>query len=387
MISNKSLFPALSPALVMAIVMLPGITLVSGCSSNEERPVYQGAQYYKNLEYPPDLTEPDTTDELRIPEPTDQAMQRFRDNNQLETTITPKFNGIRVVSYAGESWLEIDNPVEYVWPRAQEFFEREGIALVDVRPLLGYMETEWTTKFSPEAGFFKSIFQRIEPDRKHKFRLRAERMDDDSKTRIYIAHSQIEKQVFGEFSEEIIWVSRPGDIEVEREMLARMALFAGLDKEKGLALIENYRPYSSLVKLDKTDTSSLTMSGSMDFVWRRALRALDRMRMNDIREDKSASTLYFTVDKLEDKDLDIRQEDEEDDLAKSSWLMQLLTGDDGEDAGIAGQYRLVFSSPGGSKIRVVVRDENTTVLTDDDGDKYSTARVEQIRNALARHLE
>ena len=78
-----------SPVLLLLPATLLGMALLSACSSSEERPVYQGAQYYKNLEYPPDLSAPDTTDELRIPEPTKEAMQSFRDNNQLETTITP----------------------------------------------------------------------------------------------------------------------------------------------------------------------------------------------------------------------------------------------------------------------------------------------------------
>jgi hypothetical protein len=35
--------------------------VLSSCSlfGGDERPVYQGAEYYKNLEVPPDLTEPE----------------------------------------------------------------------------------------------------------------------------------------------------------------------------------------------------------------------------------------------------------------------------------------------------------------------------------------
>jgi len=374
-----------SPVLVLLPATLLGMALLSACSSSEERPVYQGAQYYKNLEYPPDLSAPDTTDELRIPEPTKEAMQSFRDNNQLETTITPKFDGIRMVSYAGDSWLEIDNEVEYVWPRVKAFFEHEGIKVVDERPLLGYMETEWTVKMSPDRGFLKSLFQRVEPDQKHKFRVRLARIDDSAKTRMHIAHSQIERVMSGEYNEDDSWVTRPGDLEVERELLSRMALFAGLDKEQGLALLENYRPYSSLIRLDKDDTTSLTMTGSMDFVWRRSLRALDRMRMKEIREDRSASTIYFVVGKIQDEDLAINQDGEEDELAESSWLMRLITGDE-EPEELSGQYRLELSRQEG-RVRIAVRDENTTVNTDDDGSVYSSARVEQIRDALVRHLE
>ena len=136
------------------------VLIISACTN--ERPVYHGAEYYKNLEVPPDLTAPDRGDELKVPEPTDEALQRFRDNNKLETVITPKFDGVRMVSYAGNSWIEVDNNVEKVWPRLLEFWEQEGFEMVQVRPLLGFMETDWVTRLGGDTGYFKSLFQKFE---------------------------------------------------------------------------------------------------------------------------------------------------------------------------------------------------------------------------------
>ncbi|RKZ65930.1 MAG: hypothetical protein DRQ44_07415, partial [Gammaproteobacteria bacterium] len=274
--------------IVYAMLML---FMISSCSlfGGDERPVYQGAEYYKNLEVPPDLTTPDTGGQLRVPKASDEALQRFRDNHKLETVITPKFDGVRMVSYAGNSWIEIDNNVEFVWGRLLEFWEGEGMTLAEKRPLLGYMETDWVKRLGADSGFFRSIFQRFEPDQKDKFRVRLERFDLDNKTRLYIAHSRIERITRGEDADEFYWESRPSDIEAEREIISRMALFAGKDQEQTLQLLENYRPYASLVKLDSTNTIALTMTGSMDFVWRRAMRALDRMDMQDIRQEKESS--------------------------------------------------------------------------------------------------
>ncbi|MDT8283447.1 MAG: hypothetical protein RQ982_11660, partial [Gammaproteobacteria bacterium] len=106
--------------------------IVTSCSN--QRPVYQGAEYYKNLEVPPDLTKLDKADEVSIPRPTDEAVQRFRDNNKLDTVITPRFDGVRVVSSAGTSWIEVDNNVDKVWPKLLEFWEYEGFELVQIRP-------------------------------------------------------------------------------------------------------------------------------------------------------------------------------------------------------------------------------------------------------------
>ena len=363
------------------------IAVVAIASCTNERPVYQGAEYYKNLEVPPDLTEPDRADELRVPKPTEEALQRFRDNNKLETVITPKFDGVRMVSYAGNSWIEIDNNVEKVWPRLLEFWEKEGMELVQVRPLLGFMETDWTERLGGDKGYFASIFQKFEPDTKDKFRVRVESFDDDRKTRLYIAHTRNERVVRGEYGDEFYWKTLPSNLEAEREIIARMALFAGLAKEQSTALLENYRPYASLIQVDSTNTTALTMKGSMDFVWRRSMRALDRMGVNDIRENKESSSINFSVGKISDESLKIETED--DDLSKSSWLMQLFTGSDDNEAVAKddkNQYRLEFSDLGG-RIQIVVKDARGSQQTDEDGDVYSTAKAEQLRDVLVNNLE
>lgn len=359
------------------------VLIVTACSN--ERPVYHGAEYYKNLEVPPDLTEPETAEELKVPRPTEEALQRFRDNNKLETVVTPKFDGVRMVSYAGNSWIEVDNNVEKVWPRLIEFWEAEGIELVQMRPLLGFMETEWTERLGGEKGFFGSMLQKFEPDTKDKFRVRVERFDLDRKTRLYIAHTRIERKIRGEYADEYIWVSQPSNLEAEREIVSRMSLFAGLTKEQTVGLLENYRPYSSLVKMDSTNTAALSMKGSMDFVWRRTVRALDRMRMANIDEQKANNTINFGVGKVSAEDLEV----EKDDLSESSWLMQMFTGSDDKDLAQqqSRQYLLEFTDLNGF-IQIEVKDgSNSSQSTDDDGDVYSTALAEQLRDLLAEHLE
>ena len=369
------------------IAVSSSLLALSSCGlfGGNERPVYQGAEYYKNLEVPPDLTQPDTGDQLRVPRASDEALQRFRDNHKLETVVTPKFDGVRMVNYAGNSWLEIDNDAEHVWMRLLEFWQAEGIELAEERPLLGYMESEWIERLGGETSFFRSMFQKFEPDQKDKFRVRVERFDFDKKTRLYIAHSRIERIVSGEYEDEFSWQSMPSDIVAERELLSRMALFAGLTGDQSLALLENYRPYSSLVKIDRTNAIALIMTGSMDFVWRRAMRALDRMNMKDIKEDPQINTIYFSLGEVSKEDL---RADDDDELEKSSWMMQLFTDSDGDDIDLSDNqhFRLEFSDADG-RIQIEVKDANDSQMTDEDGDVYSTALAEQLRNVLAEKLE
>ena len=366
--------------LIFAMLML----LLSITSCANERPVYHGAEYYKNLEVPPDLTEPDTAGQLRVPDPTEEALQRFRDNNKLETVITPKFDGVRVVNYAGNSWIEVDNSVEHVWPRLLEFWQAEGFELAEERPLLGYMSTEWVKSLEQETGYFRSMFQGFEPDQKDRFRVRLERFADGTKTRLYISHARIEKVVRGEYEDEYIWVSRPSDLEAEREIISRMALFAGLTKPQIAQLLENYQPYASLIKIDSTNTTAFIMKGSMDFVWRRTVRALDRMQMQDIEQHPENNTINFVVGKIADAEINV----EKDELSESSWLMNLFTGSSSSDIADdeSRQYRVEFSEMD-KRIQVAVFDAGNTKHIDDDGDVYGTARAEQVRNILIKYME
>ena len=50
-------------------VLILAALVVAGCGNNE-RPEYQGADYYKSLELPPDLNLEKSSAEMEIPEPT-----------------------------------------------------------------------------------------------------------------------------------------------------------------------------------------------------------------------------------------------------------------------------------------------------------------------------
>ncbi|MBE9568950.1 MAG: outer membrane protein assembly factor BamC [Proteobacteria bacterium] len=360
---------------ILAFVLLA--LIATSCST--KRPVYQGAEYYKNLEVPPDLTEPDTGDQLRIPKPTDEALQRFRDNNKLETVITPKFDGVRTVTYAGNSWIEVDNNVDHVWPRLIEFWETEGIPLAEVRPLLGYMETQWVEHLGSDRGFFSKLFSSV-PDQKEKFRVRVERFDHDAKTRLYVSTTRIERVLHSSNDDEYIWVTLPGDIETEREIISRMAIFAGLPKENTEVLLANYRPYSSLIETERSNSTSFVMIGSVDFVWRRAVRALDRTGMQEIKEQPHINTISYQVAKPDDKSKKL----EGDELARSSWMVQLF--DDVNESVTSLNYQLEFTDKG-DRVLVEVKNAAHPSTTDGDGDVSGPIALEQMRDMLIKNME
>ncbi len=363
-------------------VILVGLLLSScGLFGGDKRPAYQGAEYYKNLEIPPDLTAPDTRDRLDVPRPGDAALQRFRENNRL-TTVIPGLEGIRVVNRAGMSWLEVDKNIETVWDGLARFWQQEGIEIARSRPLLGFMETQWTERLTERGGFLQGLIHKLEPTRKDRFRLRLESLDGGSRTRIFIAHRRIERVVAGEEGEEVeAWVTLPYDLEAERELLSRLALFAGLSADQRQQLMAGYQPYSPLAEPLADNTLALSMKGSMAFVRMRARQALDRMQMDAIETDE-AGNIHFVAGRVFVDSL----QQAEDELAESSWLQKLFRQDEADIANDAGRRFQLRFTPLGKDVRIDVLDDRDSTVVDEDGQVTGSALGEQVRDALLENL-
>jgi len=378
----------------LRLLLLLSVAVLAACSSDgDERPEYQGAQYYKSLEIPPDLTLEKSRDGLEIPQPSSSALTEYRTASKLDRVVLPEFKGIRLKSEGSLYWLEADMDPEKAWPKLEAFWEHEGIRLLQDEPLLGFMETEWTTRLvvDPDASFLKRMFSKLEPDLRDRFRMRVETGDDHEHTRIFVSHAGLERFVEGgDDDSRIVWRRRPSDPDLEREILGRLLLFVGLSENQMESLLKDYRPYQSYVHYaenvlhDDADQSSieastdqvaeLTMRGSMDFVWRHVLRALDRLELTDIAADRTAGTIGFTSG----SDIELTQDDaQQDELAESSWLMKLFRSSD-ETKKASQRFTLKLTDQSGT-----VRLE----LLDERGMQADNARAEQLRRALAQELE
>jgi outer membrane protein assembly factor BamC len=372
------------------------ILLVSACGKNE-RPEYQGADYYKSLELPPDLNLDKTSAEMEIPEPTVSALEDFQSRHKLNKAVAPEFRGIRLKHDGSMYFLEVDAAPEVLWPKLEAFWEHEGIGLEQDRPMLGFMQTDWTKEMQvdPDANYLAKLFSKIEPDFRDKFRMRVEPAADRTRTHIFVAHYGIE--VFVEVDEDgsshTQWRERKSDIELEREILSRLTLFAGLSENQAESLLKDYKPMQSYVTyresfksddidppseggFDRSKVAVLTMKGSMDFVWYRTIRALDRMQMEDIALSKKDGRISFTVPA---QDGSVSGGDADDESDGSNWFTSLFSGDSEEKTSWkAEQFVLVLTQQPGYV--------NFTLL-DKRGMEATSALASQVRAALAKALE
>jgi uncharacterized lipoprotein len=373
--------------------------LVSACSSSNERPEYQGAEYYKSLELPPDLTLEKSTAEMKVPEPTVTALEDFQAKHRLNKAVVPEFKGIRLRHDGSMYFLEVDAAPEVVWPKLEAFWEHEGIGLLEDRPMLGFMQTDWTKALQvrEDANYFVRLFSKLEPDFRDKFRMRIEPAEDRTKTHIFVAHYGIE--VFVDDTGDELgtkqWRARKSDIELEREILSRLTLFVGLSENQAESLLKDYKPMQSYVtyketfKADDVDPEAmtdvgqskvavLTMKGSMDFVWYRTIRALDRLQMEKITLDKKNGRINFTMPS--EARLTETGGEEVDELSESSWLMNLFRGKKGkqEEAKESQQFELQLTEMPGYV---------DFILLDSRGLEATSVAASQLRAALARALE
>ena len=377
-------------------VLMLSILIVTACGKNE-RPEYQGADYYKSLELPPDLQLEKSTAEIEIPEPTSAALEDFQSRHKLNKAVVPEFKGIRLKHDGSMYFLEVDAAPEVVWPKLEAFWEHEGIRLLQNRPMLGFMQTDWTKEMQirEDANYLVKLFSKLEPDFRDKFRMRVEHAADRTKTHIFVAHYGIE--VFVEFdadgSGQTQWRGRKSDIELEREILSRLTLFAGLSDNQAESLLMDYKPMQSYVTYKETfkaddidppaqgglDTSKiavLSMRGSMDFVWYRTIRALDRMEMEDISLDKKHGKISFTMPASSGR---ATGSGEDDESAGSGWWSGMFKGDaDEKKKWKSESYVLLLAEQPGYV--------NFTLL-DSRGMEASTALAAQVRAALAVALE
>ena len=371
------------------LVGIAGIWL-SGCSNTEEmidtvmpekKVKYRTSTSLPPLEVPPDLSSQAIQDALLLPGEKETGGANYSDyagQDDAGTAVAlvlPELTDVRVARDGDKRWLVIRAQPQEVWPQVRDFWFTEGLQIKMEDPSIGIMETAWAeNRADIPKGLIRKLLENLSSKlysaaTRDKFRVRLERGDADGTTELYISHRGVEEVARGEG---YIWQPRPSDPELEAEMLNRMLVYFGVNRERANTLLASDEPRVERAQLVRTDTgSSLAIDEDFSRAWRRTGLALDRVGFTVEDRDRSRGLYYVRyVDPFREAG---GEEDE-------GWLSKLEFWGDEEGELQPGEDEFLISLIGeGETTQVVVLNV--------EGERETSATADRILSLLHEQLK
>jgi len=274
-------------------------------------------------------------------------------------------------------WLQFDADAHSLWPVLKKFWSTQGIELASEQPALGYMQTRWIndTRLSKKASAI--FFSDSAPELRERFRLRIEPLADNTGSRVFIHHTSYGILL----DEEAVYTGYlPPSPQLEIEMLARLALFSGADKNTTHEIIANYKPTQLVASAGENNRYEIHMPGTEEFVHKKLIQALDRM---DIETKTTAEgTIIATRTSTSNiENPDIAKEkgeweiDDSSDLEESGFSFWASSVSNKDDAPVNNVYRLHLTEK-----------ESYTLIQIGNDNKNSPDELKAFSAAVARDL-
>lgn len=315
------------------LLLLAAAALNAGCSTGGGHPIadYKRSVSKKTLDVPPDLSTPQYTGMLEIPEA----------DGGPRAAVLPEPDSVRIGRSGSIRWLIVEAPAGRVWPQIRDFFREQGLEMETEEPKSGIIETAWLeNRADIPAGFIQGIISQALPGvysapTRDKFRVRLERGSEPDTTEIYLTHYGVEQVTVGE--DGLRWQRRPTDTELVNEMLNRLLVHIGVPQERDTALAEQAKPESGVRA--QIEGEILVIEDPFARAWRRVGVALDRVGLMVEDRDRSAGTYFVRYTEQ------LAAADGEGKGWFSGWFSE-----DGENA--ARQFRVVLDGGDVTRVRV-----------------------------------
>ena len=139
-------------SLISSLLAFSSVTLLSGCISMDrlgspESEYSVASDHAKVLQVPPDLTDISNGEQFILPGISGDALSR--------NTLLPAFESVKFVRNGGQSWLEIDQTPEELWPRLLAFTRKQGYSVAQTLPVSGVVVSDW--RALSEGGLLKGL--------------------------------------------------------------------------------------------------------------------------------------------------------------------------------------------------------------------------------------
>lgn len=283
---------------------------------------------------------------------------------------------IRLERSGAQRWLVSPQSPEQLWPRVRQFWIDHGFAIATESAEAGTLETDWAQNRAKLPQDFvrrtlgtvaDGLFDTGERDR---YLTRLERGANG--TEIYLSHRGIEEQLLGRggsgSNDQIAWVARPSDAQLEREMLTR--LMVSLGGKQDVARTEVAKSADTQAPKARVVTTqpgaALQVDDALDRAWRRIGLALDRGGFTVEDRDRNQG-LYFV------RFIDTKEAAKDE----PSFLTRWFKGDD-QAAKALNRYRIQLKAEGAGTLVTVLNNQ---------GQPDKSANAQKIVSLLAEELK
>ena len=251
---------------------------------------YSASQSTEALRVPPQLSLPDTSKQLLIPEFGGVSAKK---TNRGAAAVLPDFLEMKVRREGNVRWLEVGADPVTLWPHLRAFWADQGFDLVQEAPLIGILETQWREK----ADDFRSVQSEAGSPHyaasREKFRLRMER-EPNAYANVFVTRQKME--VAGvDANNAVIWKAGQPDPDREAEMLVRLMEYLGASRVEGIATLEE-EEVEATVGLDLQYIGGipvLMVEDEYSSVWRQVGVALERSGLYVTDSDRDQGTYVF----------------------------------------------------------------------------------------------
>ncbi len=195
---------------------------------------YQSDEKVDSLIIPPDLTSPSKKGAFT------EVIEASNDNELIE-----RVQNVEVMRDNYRRWLVVDLPPNEVWSLSKEFFRSYNFQIEKENQKIGILETgylEIETKVPDKSlGAIRASLAKVLKTQyglpiADKYRVRIEPVEGQNKSEVYLTLSSIGEVVSGTTK---VWQPREKDVELETEMLLKLMVFLGNDREDSINKIES----------------------------------------------------------------------------------------------------------------------------------------------------
>jgi outer membrane protein assembly factor BamC len=183
-------------------------------------------------------------------------------------------------------WLVVDLPPSEVWSLSKEFFRSYNFKIEKENQKIGIFETDYLeieTKVPDKSlGAIRASLAKVLQTQyglpiADKYRVRIESVEGQSKSEVYLTLASIGEVVSGATR---VWQPRDKDVELETEMLLKLMVFLGNDREEAISKIQSNTSLDNTtveVVVSESGYASLTFPYNKKQAWSYLGWALDEL--------------------------------------------------------------------------------------------------------------